>query len=77
MRISFSINQKPTPEEHCLMKDWIGILVAFVNGDRTYDFGTTRVEELKSITPAGKIEVRPDLRWEELIVIGKVFAGQA
>lgn len=58
------------------MKDWIGILVAFVNGDPKHDFGTTRVEELKTVTPAGTIEIRPDLRWEELIVIGKVFAGQ-
>jgi uncharacterized protein YaiE (UPF0345 family) len=57
------------------MKDWIGILVAFVNGDREYDFGTTRVEELKTVIPAGTIEIRPDSRWEELIDIGKMFAG--
>jgi uncharacterized protein YaiE (UPF0345 family) len=76
MSSSFSINQKPTPEERRLMKDWIGILVAFVNDDGAYDFGTTRVEELKTVTPAGTIEVRPDPRWEELIAIGKVFAGE-
>lgn len=58
------------------MKDWIDILVAFVNGDETYDFGTTKVEQLKTITPAGTIEIRPDLRWAELIAIGKVFAGE-
>ena len=49
--------------------------MAFVNGDREYDFGTTRFEELKTVTPAGTIEIRPDSRWEELIDIGKVFAG--
>jgi hypothetical protein len=58
------------------MENWIGILVAFVNGDHAYDFGTTRVEELKTVTPEGTIEIRPDLRWAELIAIGKVFAGE-
>lgn len=59
------------------MKDWIDILVAFVNDDSAYDFGTTNVEELKTATPAGTIEIQPDLRWAELIAIGKVFAGDA
>ena len=58
------------------MKEWIGILVAFVNGDSSYDFGTANVEELKTVTPAGTIETRPDTRWAELIAVGKVFAGE-
>jgi hypothetical protein len=73
---SFSINQNPTPEEQRLMKEWIDVLVAFVNDDRKYDLGTTNIEQLKTVTPAGTIEIRPDLRWEELIAIGKVFAGE-
>jgi hypothetical protein len=74
---SFSINQKPTPDERRLMKDWIDILVAFVNDDTTYRFGTTSVEQLKIITPAGSIEIQEDSRWTELIAVGKVFAGDA
>jgi uncharacterized protein YaiE (UPF0345 family) len=58
------------------MKEWIDILVAFVNGHGAYDFGTTKVEELKTITPTGTIEIRPDLRWEELVAVGRVFAGE-
>lgn len=58
------------------MKEWIGILITFVNDDGSYDFGTITVEELKTVTPAGTIEIRPDLRWEELIAIGKLFAGE-
>lgn len=72
---SFAISQKPTPEEQYLMKDWIKILVAFVNNDTEYDFGTKAVQELKIATPEGTIEVQPDLRWDRLIAIGKVFAG--
>jgi uncharacterized protein YaiE (UPF0345 family) len=59
------------------MKDWIDILVAFVNDDATHHFGTTSVEQLKVITPAGSIEIQADSRWAELIAIGKVFAGDA
>lgn len=74
---SFSIAQKPTPDEEVLMKDWIDILVAFVNHDKSYGFGTTDVKQLKAITPAGSIEIQPDLRWDDLIAIGKVFAGDS
>lgn len=76
-RNSFSISQKPTSDERNLMKDWIDILVAFVNDDPAYEFGTTSVEQLKVITPAGTIETQPDSRWAELLAIGKVFAGDA
>jgi hypothetical protein len=74
---SFSINQKPTSDERRLMKDWIDILVAFVNDDTTYQFGTASVEQLKVITPVGSIEIQEDSRWTELIAVGKVFAGDA
>jgi uncharacterized protein YaiE (UPF0345 family) len=59
------------------MKDWIDILVAFVNDDTTYPFGTTKVEQLKVISPAGSIEIQEDSRWTNLIAIGKIFAGDA
>lgn len=59
------------------MKDWISILVAFVNDNATYQFGTTSIEQLKVITPAGLVEIQSDSRWAELINIGKVFAGDA
>ena len=72
---SFSINQRPTPDERHLMKDWIDILVAFVNNNTTYQFGTTSVEQMKVVTPAGSIGIQADSRWAKLIAIGKVFAG--
>jgi hypothetical protein len=59
------------------MKEWIDILVAFVNDDPTYLLGTTSIEQLKAITPAGIIEIQLDSRWAELLAIGKVFAGDA
>lgn len=72
---SFSICYGPTPGERRLMEEWIQILVAFVNDDRSYDFGTTSVEEMKVATSQGTIEVQQDGRWQELLKLGDVFAG--
>ncbi|KAI8273251.1 hypothetical protein K4K56_002143 [Colletotrichum sp. SAR 10_98] len=72
---NFAICHGPTPAERQLMEDWIGILVAFVNDDKSYEFGTTSVDQIKVMTPEGKIEVQPDGRWKELVKLGNIFAG--
>ena len=72
---SFSITHGPTSVERKLMEDWIQILVAFVNDDRGFEFGAKTIEEMKVATPSGTIEVQQDGRWDELIKIGDVFAG--
>jgi uncharacterized protein YaiE (UPF0345 family) len=57
------------------MKDWIQILTAFVNDDKGYKFGTTSNDQMKVMTAEGKIEIQPDERWEELVRLGNIFAG--
>lgn len=58
------------------MDQWIQILVAFVNDDKTYDFGTKAIDEYKALTPDMKIEVKKDARYEELKALGKLFARE-
>ncbi|KAF9881495.1 carboxylesterase-lipase family protein [Colletotrichum karsti] len=72
---NFSICHGPTPAERQLMADWIQILVALVNDDDTYRFGTTSIDQMKVMTPEGTIDIRPDERWDELIHLGKILAG--
>ncbi|KAF9883410.1 hypothetical protein FE257_003493 [Aspergillus nanangensis] len=72
---NFSISYGPTPSERALMEDWIRILVAFVNNDESYQYGTQTVQEMKVITPAGSIEIQEDERWDELLRIGQIFSG--
>ncbi|GKT85722.1 carboxylesterase-lipase family protein [Colletotrichum tofieldiae] len=72
---NFAITHGPTPVEKVLMKDWIQILVAFVNNSDTYEFGTNTLEEMKVMTSEGTIVIRPDERWDELVNLGKIFAG--
>jgi uncharacterized protein YaiE (UPF0345 family) len=57
------------------MEDWIKILVAFVNDDSDYDFGTKTVEQMIVATPEGRIEMQHDRRWDELERLGEIFAG--
>jgi uncharacterized protein YaiE (UPF0345 family) len=57
------------------MEDWIQILTAFVNDDTRYKFGTTSIDQMKVMTPDGKVEIRSDERWEELVKLGSIFAG--
>lgn len=57
------------------MADWIRILVAFVNNDETFDYGTNIVQEMKVITPEGTVEVQKDQRWDELVRIGNILSG--
>lgn len=57
------------------MKDWIQILVAFVNNDESYEYGTNTVQEMKVATPQGRIEIRMDERWNELTKIGEILSG--
>lgn len=59
------------------MEDWIKILVAFVQDDDGFSLGTSTVQELKVATPEATVEVQPDERWDQLLEIGKVFAGKA
>lgn len=72
---SFAICHGPTPAERQLLKDWIQMLVAFVNDDERYKFGTTSIDQMKVMTPEGEIETRTDERWEELVKLGSIFAG--
>lgn len=57
------------------MEDWIQILTAFVNDDKRYKFGMTSIDQMKVMTPEGKVEIRSDERWEELVKLGSIFAG--
>lgn len=57
------------------MKDWIQMLTAFVNDDKRYKLGTTSIDQMKVMTPEAKIEIRSDERWEELVKLGRIFAG--
>ncbi|EXK24125.1 hypothetical protein FOMG_19134 [Fusarium oxysporum f. sp. melonis 26406] len=74
---NFSIRHGPTPEERILMQDWINGLAAFVAGDASYDYGTSRPNEHKVITGDGWLEVQVDARWAELLEVGKVFSGKS
>jgi uncharacterized protein YaiE (UPF0345 family) len=59
------------------MQDWIQILVAFVQGDASYEFGTKSIEDMKVVTPQAAIEVQKDERWDDLLELGRVFAGSS
>ncbi|KAK2063122.1 alpha/beta-hydrolase [Colletotrichum caudatum] len=73
---NFALTHGPTPAKELLMKDWIEILVAFMNNRETYEFGTNSIQEMKVMTPEGNIEIRQDNRWNELVNLGKIFAGK-
>lgn len=57
------------------MEDWVGILVAFVNDDPSYPFDTTSIREFKVLTSAGNIEIQEDARWDKLLELSHIFAG--
>ena len=56
------------------MEGWIEAFVAFVN-DKEYQYGTNSIDEMRVVTPEGKIEIQKDARWNELIKLGEVFAN--
>jgi hypothetical protein len=58
------------------MDQWIAILVAFVHNDTTYDFGTKFIHEMKVATTMGNIEIQNDTRWDEMLFLSDVFAGE-
>ncbi|KAE8155306.1 Alpha/Beta hydrolase protein [Aspergillus avenaceus] len=72
---NYSIMHGPTPSERRLMDTWISDLVAFVNGDGDYDYGTKECDEYKAMTPDGRIKIQKDPRWTELLSLMDVFAG--
>lgn len=72
--ISFAILHGPTDAERTLMENWIKNLVAFVNEDQEYDFGTKSIDEMKVATAEGTIEIQKDVRWGDLVKLGEVFA---
>jgi hypothetical protein len=72
---SFSILHGPTPAERVLMENWIADLVAFVNDDQAYEYGTKEIDDFKVVTPEGTIQVQKDQRWEELLGLASVFSG--
>jgi hypothetical protein len=57
------------------MEDWVAILVAFVNDDPTYRFGTTSIQEFKVLSSEGDIEIQEDTRWDKLLELSHIFAG--
>jgi hypothetical protein len=65
----------PTDKERTLMEQWAGILVAFVNDDQSYDFGTKEVHEVKIASPEGNMEIAKDERWEDLLKLNHIFAS--
>lgn len=57
------------------MDEWIKILVAFVNNDKPYDYGTRSINEMKVATPEATVKVETDPQWENLARLGDIFAG--
>ncbi|KAL4788141.1 Alpha/Beta hydrolase protein [Aspergillus varians] len=74
---NYSIMLGPTSAEHQLMHKWIRDLVAFVNDEPRYVFGTEKADEVKLATPDGRIEIQKDPRWAELLDLMEVFAGSS
>ncbi|CAI7587783.1 unnamed protein product [Penicillium glandicola] len=72
---NFAILHGPTAPERKLMEGWIESLVAFVNDDQEYDFGTRAIDEMKVATPEAQIEIQKDTRWHELVKLGDIFAN--
>ncbi|KAK2609363.1 hypothetical protein QQS21_002144 [Conoideocrella luteorostrata] len=71
---NFSINQLPSDEERVMMTEWIQILVAFVNGEEGFDFGTRNIDDVKVLTDQKTIVVEKDARYDELRNLGEVFS---
>lgn len=57
-----------------MMSEWIRNLIAFVQNDKDFDFGTRQVDQHKIVSPEMKIEVVTDGRFKELSALGGVFA---
>ncbi|KAL5048947.1 hypothetical protein BDW71DRAFT_213165 [Aspergillus fruticulosus] len=74
---NYSLMHGPTPAERQLMHAWIRDLVAFVNAESDYVYGTKEVDEVKVATPEGRIEIQKDPRWTELLDLMGVFAGSS
>ncbi|KAL4776415.1 Alpha/Beta hydrolase protein [Aspergillus nidulans var. acristatus] len=72
---NYSLMHGPTPAERQLMHAWIRDLVAFVNNELNYVYGTEQVDEVKVATPERRIEIQKDSRWTELLDLMAVFAG--
>ncbi|KAJ4191883.1 hypothetical protein NW767_010790 [Fusarium falciforme] len=71
---NYSIHHGPTAEEKAMMSEWIGNLVAFVQNDKEFDFGTRQIEQHKIVSPDMKIEVVTDGGFKELSALGSDFA---
>ncbi|KAI9375280.1 alpha/beta-hydrolase [Aspergillus egyptiacus] len=72
---NYSIMHGPSTAEREFMHDWIRDLVAFVNDEKDYVYGTEKGDEVKVATPRGEIEIQADTRWSELLELMEVFAG--
>lgn len=57
-----------------MMGKWIRNLVAFVQNDKDFDFGTRQIDQHKIVSSDMKIEVVTDDRFKELSALGSVFA---
>ncbi|KAE9370532.1 alpha/beta-hydrolase [Stipitochalara longipes BDJ] len=71
---NFAILHGPTPDEHVMMQTWIKDLVAFVNNDRSREYGTTEINEFKVATQEGKIMIQEDSRWGNSATMRKIRA---
>lgn len=72
---SYSITHGPTTAERDLMNDWIRDLCAFVGDKAGYQYGTTKPDEYKVMTPEGTIRIQKDPRWGELLELAGTFSG--
>lgn len=72
---NFSITHGPTAKEQTLMKDWIDNLVAFMQDDGQFDFGTRSVADMKVVTADGQIKVEEDQKYSSLVDLARVFTG--
>ncbi|TWU71203.1 hypothetical protein ED733_002514 [Metarhizium rileyi] len=71
---NYSINQLPSAEEREMLDRWIKILVAFVNGEQSFDLGTNAIDELKVLTAEMDVRIEKDARYNELCTLGAIFS---
>lgn len=65
----------PSAEEMGMMQDWTRDLAAFVHGSEDFQYGTTKWDEYKELTPDGNIEITEDHRWSELLGLMDVISS--
>ena len=57
------------------MQEWIDSLIAFAHDDRSYDFGTRSIDEMRVVTADDVIEIQKDERFGAFVELSSIFAG--